>query len=74
MKILKAKQLPTKKDFTHKEICGNCGSKLLVEYDDVYLTGDIFHTTRFDCPLCGERNFLAPKYYDIYHKIMRTEQ
>ena len=33
MKILKAKKLPTKKDFTHKERCRKCGSKLLVEYE-----------------------------------------
>ena len=74
MKILKAKQLPTKKDFTHKERCGNCGSKLLVEYDDVYITDDIFHDTRFDCPVCGYSISLNFEYDDIYRKIRKYEQ
>ena len=74
MKILKAKKLPTKKDFTHKEICANCRSKLLVEYGDVYITDDIFHDTRFDCPVCGFSISLDFKNDDIYRKIREDEQ
>lgn len=74
MKILKVKKPPAKKDFTHKERCRKCGSKLLVEYADVYISDDTFRDTCFDCPVCGYRNSLDFKYDDIYYKIRENEQ